>query len=329
MFCLNFLTMEQSPSQPTSTTLLNLASPPPADPWGAQPPAPAASGITISDPWGTSSPAHKNPPPAATDEWGAPVVSSQLPASDPWGASAPAASKPAADAWGGISAAPAQPPAPSDPWGASPAAPAAAPTTQKDPWAVNGGGAAPDPDAEFDKLRVNMDGMISANNSMDAFAPAPTMTMMSAPPPQSGVFDLTGMDQALADMEDRKKPEDFLGKNSKLVNLESLIGPTRETVGQPSMQGTNPFVMAAGNVAATQQPPVANPFQQQRNPAPTINQMRAQPVAPINPGIGTWGMDMAGGASMGVGTSLPAPLLPSTGGIPPAQPQQQTNPFLL
>lgn len=333
--------------QPAATTLLHLASPPAQDPWGAgvQVPAPASSSpafnntqanVVVNDPWrNNASPAHKNPPPLGAPDWGSsPPLAAAAPVSDPWGAPppAPAPSVAPVDPWGGV-AAPA--PAPSsvpDPWGstASAVAPALGPA-KSDPWSMNGGGAAPDPDAEFDRLRANpMEGTVSAVNIDDSFFSAPA----AAPPSYNNTFDLTGMDQALGSSS--KKPEDFLGKNSKLVNLESLIGPTRETVGQPSMQGTNPFMMVLGAtppppVAPGLQTPVNNPFQQQRVAAPTINQMRAQPVVDVNAGFGGggMGMGMGGGVAMGGGTTLPPPLLPSGGGLPPAQQQAQTNPFLL
>ncbi|XP_041474573.1 epsin-2-like [Lytechinus variegatus] len=324
-----------------ATTLLNLASdpkwsPPAAqDPWGA--PAPATSSpafnntqasVTVNDPWKNPSPAHKNPPPQGSP-WGAsPPLAAAVPASDPWGAppAAPAPAPAPADPWGGVAApAPATTPAP-EPWGSAAPAP-----TKSDPWSINGGGAAPDPDAEFDKLRVKpVEGAVSAVSIDDSFFSAP----VAVPSSNSNAFDMTGMDQALGSTPDKKKPEDFLGKNSKLVNLESLIGPTRETVGQPSMQGTNPFMSVLGGApppvsTGLQAQPLNNPFQQQRMPAPTINQMRAQPVVDVNAGFGGGGMGMGGGMAMGGGTTLPPPLLPASSGPSPAQQQAQTNPFLL
>ncbi|XP_072167918.1 epsin-2-like isoform X2 [Diadema setosum] len=327
-----------------STTLLNLASepkwsspPPQQDPWGGAPAAnsspafnnaPPSSNITINDPWSGGSPAHKNPPPAVSDPWGGSPPVSKSPPADPWGAQAPApapvpapaSAQPAADPWGGLGVAPAVSAAPavssapaSDPWGAlgSGAAPMAS-----DPWATNGGGAAPDPDAEFDRLRA--DGGIVATTVDDAFASPP----MAIPQPSNNAYDMSGMNAALSGTPEKKKPEDFLGKNSKLVNLESLIGPTRETIGQPSMQGTNPFMMG---VTAPAQQPVNNPFQQQRQPAPSMNQMRAQPAVDMTAGMG---MGVGVGVGMGGSPGLPPPLLPTSGGTPPVQ-QQQTNPFLL
>lgn len=332
-------TTGEPPLAQPATTLLNLASepkwssPPPQDAWGGAPPtnsSPAfnnTSNVTISDPWSNTSPAHKNPPPAApAATWG---VSAPPPSIDPWGATpavpAAAVSRPVEDPWGGIGA-PAPAAAAPDPWGST--APVA-PAVPSDPWNINGGGAAPDPDVEFDRLRVGpIDGAATISGMNDAFASPPMQ--IPAQSPTNNMFDMTGMDQALSGTPDRKKPEDFLGKNSKLVNLESLIGPTRETVGQPSMQGTNPFAMVPTVMApsAMQPPPVNNPFQQQRMPAPTINQMRAQPTVEMTAGIGMGGMPIGGGMAFGGGTTLPPPLLPSSGGAP-GQQQQTTNPFLL
>lgn len=99
-------------------------------------------------------------------------------------------------------------------------------------------------------------------------------------------------------MKHRKTPQDFLGENANLVNLDQLVTKNESA-------GNNPF--ASG---------VSNPFelQQQQNPQRmTLNQLQS---TAYNTGFSQT-------SSSGL---LPQPLVP-TAGMP--QPQQQGyNPFL-
>ncbi len=143
----------------------------------------------------------------------------------------------------------------------------------------------------------------------------------------TGAFDMTGMQQSLQQQKKASKPEDFLGVNSSLVNLDSLVGPPKPAQLLP--QAPNPFLgsgISAGPAVQHQ-----NPFQQQRQPAPTINQMRAEPMMGIRQEV-NYGADAGFSGNMGGGgISLPPPLLPMSGGAPQShmQPQQANNPFLL
>ena len=277
------------------------AAPPVSDPWGA-------STSPVSDPGAASMPAIPH------DPWGSqpnPAVPPPAPVVDPW-APTPQAAGPAPDPWGVPPSTANVAPAPApDPWGPSPA-------TASDPWGATTRPS--DPDAEFDQLRT------ASPSNMNAAFGSP---LNQQHPAHSGdAFNMSGMSGALDQNQQQKKksPKDFLGENSSLVNLDSLIAPAP----QPTPAPANPFLGSAttNTGTATQ----ANPFHQQRTPAPTINQIRSQPASTMSMGGGMQtGMGMGGGL-MG-GTSLPQPLMPmnNTPLIPQSQPpQQQTNnPFLM
>jgi hypothetical protein len=132
-----------------------------------------------------------------------------------------------------------------------------------------------------------------------------------------------------------KKPEDFLGENSSLVNLDALVGPPKPTQLLP--QAPNPFLgggVAAGGMASTgMAAPQSNPFQQQRQPAPTINQMRAEPMLGMVQQAGAYPATSGSFSAVNQpgGSTLPPPLIPLSGGTSQnqMQPQQASNPFLL
>jgi len=72
-----------------------------------------------------------------------------------------------------------------------------------------------------------------------------------------------------------KTPENFLGENSSLVNLDNLMGPPIPT----SKPASNPFMSAAAASAV-----VPNPFAAQQRPSPSLNEMmQAQRPAAIPP----------------------------------------------
>ncbi|CAC35825.1 ENTH domain-containing protein [Caenorhabditis elegans] len=117
-------------------------------------------------------------------------------------------------------------------------------------------------------------------------APAPAATTPSTMPTSSS-FDLLGGDllsptnSLSANINTnnstngtRKTPENFLGENSNLVNLDNLLGS-----GTPSTTGGNPFLTGAA-------PANANPFAAQQRKSPTLNEMRAaQGQAPPIPSM--------------------------------------------
>ncbi|XP_076458958.1 epsin-2-like isoform X3 [Babylonia areolata] len=207
-------------------------------------------------------------PPAAaasTDPWGMPLSAPEATPKDPWGAPLPA------------------PPPVSSPWGAQASATPAARTTPTL-------GAAPSPQPQ-PPAAVDPWGM-------------PVAGPARATPPVTGggtggdTFNMGSMQQNLPNPSRGKSPEDFLGANAALVNLDQLVAnvPTK---------GNNPFAAPA--------------------PAPTSNN-------PFHNGSG----ERVGMAQMTPGfsqpaqaTALPAPLMPMNTAAQPLQPQNTSyNPFL-
>ncbi|XP_055340560.1 epsin-2-like [Paramacrobiotus metropolitanus] len=94
---------------------------------------------------------------------------------------------------------------------------------------------------------------------------------------------------------------DFLGQNSNLVNLDSLVTlPSRPQPPVPtSAFALNPFGGPLTAPTGNNAPSVPNPFHAAAAPPPTINQLRqgGQPPNPYDPL-----------------STLPAPLVPSSGG---------------
>ncbi|CAG0916388.1 unnamed protein product [Notodromas monacha] len=81
----------------------------------------------------------------------------------------------------------------------------------------------------------------------------------------------------------KKKPEDFLGENSALVNLDNLVSkPTPASTFTDSAM-SNPFALTGFSSATPQ--PVHNPFQTASVPRPTLNEMRMNQAGADN----AWG----------------------------------------
>ncbi|CAJ0583492.1 unnamed protein product, partial [Mesorhabditis spiculigera] len=185
-------------------------------------------------------------------------------------------------------------PTSSNQWGAAPAAmdPWGAPVQQQqqnmypsaqlasnDPWAPSSLGT-PTPAASLADPFSAWDTPLSApTNGSDILQPTPA----------NGGNSMANSAAANASGLARKTPENFLGENSNLVNLDDLLGTTTTATSSAS----NPFLL--GTTSA----PV-NPFNTQRK-SPTLNEMRAG--APPIPQVG-----------------------PRVGGLPPLQPSQP-NPF--
>ncbi|EGT40521.1 hypothetical protein CAEBREN_20123 [Caenorhabditis brenneri] len=162
-----------------------------------------------------------------------------------------------------------------DPWGVPQSStPASAHTndglftsSNNDPWATS---AVPQPAAS------NSD-PFAAWETPAASAPAATLT-------SSNSFDLLGGDllsptnsmttsTTNSTNGTRKTPENFLGENKNLVNLDNLLGSNA-----PSTAGGNPFLTSSA--------PAANPFAAQQRKSPTLNEMRAaQGQAPPIPSM--------------------------------------------
>ncbi|TWW69631.1 Epsin-2 EPS-15-interacting protein 2 [Takifugu flavidus] len=296
-----------------------------ADPWGSG----VVSRATAApeDPWQSYGPGPK--PAAPVDPWGTTPSVPPLKSSDPWASdSAPAP----------------------DPWSSAAARPKTSTTGSFELFRASNGTSKED-FSEFDSLRSSSSvlagdgGMASSgpsqaslanSSSLDLFDPLPTSLSMSTHPT-------------------RKTPESFLGPNAALVNLDSLVTKPAQPVA-----AVNPFLASTGGGEGGAAPAThANPFQVSQPAPPTLNQMRlspmpagfgavavAEPVSfPSVPGqpitmvplagmapMGHAGPGMAagavGGATAGIPSSLPQPLM----SIPPqagAQPAGTTNPFLL
>lgn len=311
--------------------LLDLDSPqsPPKDPWGAPPPQKAPT-----DPWGAPLPAQPSaaasmPQAEASDPWGSPARAppQPTPSTDPWGTplgASPAASMPSSqpapspqpDPWssGAPTAAPPQPPRQSSPWGGPPPA-----QTSPAPGAAGfdssfGSSPVPPPvtngtnnvDDAFDLIGSRSAGSSPAkqpnqNKPVDAFDP------LGGGSPSGDLWDMNGINDALPDkqqqqLKHRKTPQDFLGENAALVNLDQLVPKNTNT-------DTNPFATASST----------NPFEQQQQQQTTnrvtLNQLQS---TSYNTGF----------TQPTSSVLLPAPLVPMNN-PPPMQPQQQGyNPFL-
>ncbi|XP_076443079.1 epsin-2-like isoform X2 [Babylonia areolata] len=278
---------------------------PPKDPWGATLPAPQQ----VSDAWGP--------------QGGAPAAARTTPLSQP-----PAAGT---DAWG-MSL--------SSPSGTSP--PGYMAGSQNDPWLGSqmpqgGGGSAFGNGTGSDTFGApatnGTNGASTVDNEFDLLSSRSNETSPSksaggkggdefdllgggggSSSSGGGAWDLSGMQQGLPDPSRKKSPEDFLGANANLVNLDQLVakappkvsGNTGGSTLGLDLEGNNPFAMTA--------PGSSNPFQDGSNSRVAMAQM-----SPVTPGFSQ-------PAQSGL---LPAPLMPLNSPQQPLQPQNNAyNPFL-
>nr|KAG5710391.1 hypothetical protein BaRGS_022209 [Batillaria attramentaria] len=278
---------------------------PPKDPWGAPLPAPtqvsdafgshASAAARTTPTLGASAPQVQpqrplSQPQLTTDPWGMPVtsparstpqsVSPPAPASDPWSASP--VPQQSGGAWGGAGG------ATLDAFGS----PAAVTT--------NGTNGASNIDNEFDLLssRSNDDSPAKSagGQGMDEFV------LLSGGGSSSGgnAWDMSAMNQGLPDPSRKKSPEDFLGANANLVNLDQLVA-------KAPPKANNPFAVTS--------PGSANPFQDGSGGRVPMVQM-SNSAAP----------GFSQPAQSGL---LPAPLMPMNPASQPLQPQANSyNPFL-
>lgn len=280
----------------------------PTDPWGTP-----ARGEAAADPFGAPIPgppasAHKHhhqpqqpPPPsyeeAAKDPWASPVrqpaPQPQAAASDPWSSTNQTAPK--TDPWGVPMANQAQ----ASPWSPSPVPGSTAGATTFNPSPTTNGTNG-NVDDDFDILSSRTSPSKSQETTggqqLDAFDPL-------AGEPKPDPWNMDGMGSALnADKQkQRKTPQEFLGANSNLVNLDDLV--KTDTTSKKAM---NPF--------ATTSPGSTNPFEQPQQRVP-LSQLQAS----------SYNSGFTQPTTQGL---LPAPMAPM--GMPqPMQPQQQGyNPFL-
>ncbi|XP_052070009.1 epsin-2-like isoform X2 [Mytilus californianus] len=305
---------QQDEGQPGG--LLSLDSPKAltTDPWGAPIPAPVAT----TDPWGAPVPAPA-PAPPTSDPWQSPArtvspAQQQQMSSDPWGAPLamqqappPYSSVAASDPWitpSSAAAVQSQPPRQKSPWDASPTMDN---TTGFDSGFGMGASAATTngqkEDDGFDLLSSRSTGnspakIPTSHGALDGFDPLGGEK--KDPWLLDGMQDTLPTLQQQEQQKHRKTPQEFLGDNANLVNLDQLVTTSTK-------QATlNPF----------EAPATSNPFAAQLSNQParmTLSQLQSN----------TQGFSQS--ASSGL---LPAPLAPlnTTG---PAQPQQQSyNPFL-
>lgn len=267
--------------QPASTLLdLTATSPGPVsstssfDPW-ANPPAhiPASS---VQPSFIAPAPNPWEAPPVSSS---APVFSNAFqpvpPTSDPW---APAATQVSQhnDPWNSDKA-----PEPTDPWKSAPPASSVGSASFSDPFASQ---------------------VTPQNVSQNGFDPRAEHSSIPQAIPTSNFFDMTSVEDSLP-KQDGQTP-DFLGQNSKLVNLDDIVG-SKETTGAP----TNPF-------AHTITPKATNPFAVDKPKAKSINELRSEQTSFIS--------GPSNEAQSGI--LLPSPMLPSSN---KETVNINTNPFLL
>lgn len=269
-----------------------------------------ASASALKDPWGM--PKKQTP----KDPWGAPLPSPTQ-VSDPWGSQASASASRATPTM--VTAPHAHSQArttPTDAWGMAVSTPASTPGAQNDPWnssptpqgggafggggidafgataATNGTNGASAIDNEFDLLSSRSSETSpskSAGHEIDEF------DLLSGGGSSGGdAWNMSGMRHNLP--EKTKSPEDFLGANANLVNLDQLVA-------KAPPKGNNPFAMTS--------PGSSNPFQDSSS-----GRMPMAQISTVNPGFS---QPLQSGL-------LPAPLMPLNPVQPPSS--RYNNPFL-
>ena len=257
--------------------------------------AAAASAAPLNDPW-SSAPAEKK-----SDDWlaGATVTASS---SDPWGLPppAPAAELTAIDPWGSPAAAAAPSP---------PKQPAAAGSRTTSPWGEPISGVrSVSPAVAAAATTIAINGKSSPWESQTGGAAS-----------SSDLFDLSGLEPALNEKplsqtagsgqgspahaaagKPKRSPEDFLGANSALVNLDALVAGAKKA---ENANDNNPFAVSGAAPAVPAVPAAtANPFLTPSAKGVPLNQMKAQTA---------WG-DMGGVPTQPVAGPLPFPPPAST-----------------
>ncbi|XP_052767053.1 epsin-2-like isoform X1 [Mya arenaria] len=254
-----------------------------SDPWGASLPAPpgshhkAPAGVQ-NDPWG--SPAHQAPPPVTADPWSSPPSSQEqdVESNDPW-------SSPAPSPWGG---------------GASSAGTSSPfdSTFQSPPTNGTPNNTGHNIDEAFDVLGTRTSPAktdLISGQSLDIFDPL-------ADEVTTDPWNMSGLQSAVPEQPKRNKtPQEFLGANSGLVNLDELVKPDNK-----SKKANNPF---------SSPQPVTNPFEQTGPQRVTMNELQANTY-------------MSGFSQPATSGLLPAPMVPLSNQVQQHQQQQSYNPFL-
>lgn len=245
------------------------------------------------------------------------------PLNDPWSSPAAASAqheKKDDEAWlslggatGGASS--------SDPWGLPP--PASVPPPEADPW-----GAPVQPTSRTTSPWADPVAPTTNGKSSPWESPATVNPVVT-----SDLFDLSGLEPAIAENpssrgqsnqgspahgvgKPKRSPEDFLGANSALVNLDALVaGAKKQNDAGLNDKCTNPFASTTLSTVpgTTNVIPAANPFLTPSTKGVPMNQMKTQTA---------WG-NMGGPAVQAATPPALAPTPPMSQG-----PQQVPPPFM-
>ncbi|ETN86982.1 ENTH domain protein [Necator americanus] len=112
---------------------------------------------------------------------------------------------------------------------------------------------------------------VSILKQSSAIDPFSTWEQQLDPTPNVEVSHSSAMTNGSVISGPRKTPENFLGENSSLVNLDNLLGVSSSN----NSSCANPFL---GNSSSS-----TNPFAAQQRKSPTLNEMRAAQTASIPP----------------------------------------------
>ncbi|XP_008836572.1 epsin-3 isoform X2 [Nannospalax galili] len=302
---------------------------PSADPWS---PVPSGNALSRSQPWDLL------PTLSSSEPWGrTPVLPAGAPIADPWAPSSPNHKLPGTGA---------------DPWGAS--------METSDTSALGGASAfdpfakppeSAEPKEQLDSAQPLPAGKSSSPVELDPFGdPSPSCKQNGTKEPDT--FDLAVLGETLTqqpgkDARPCRTPESFLGPSaSSLVNLDSLVKAPL------AAKTRNPFLTGLGAPSPT------NPFGASEQGRPTLNQMRTGSPAlglaaggPVGAPLGSMTYSASlplplssvpvgatlpvsisvfpqAGAFAPPSSSLPQPLLPTSGSAGQLPPQAGTNPFL-
>ncbi len=227
------------------------------------------------------------PPSIATDPWGAPQSTQS--STQPFNA-APQAAFPAVDPWSANPPSSEFPAPQPNPWESATSAPV---PVAVDPWG-------PSSLTDNPQDTMFMPQSIESNVS-NGFDPREVHTPLQPAVAASNPFDMSAVNNALVDTNS----DPFLGKTSKLVNLEDIVGA------KATEQSINPFATTIG-------PKTTNPFAAEKPKAKSINELRSQQTSFVS--------GSEGSTSSPSGILLPTPLAPQANNAPASN---TANPFLL
>lgn len=197
---------------------------------------------------------------------------------------------------------------PSDPWSANPPQSQLLSTSVPDPWGENPVSAPVSHDPWAQPIQSNamqenpFVAQMNNPSTSNGFDPRATQPAAQLPLIPINPFGMSGLDNTLPQLGDSNSG-DFLGTNSRLVDLNNIIG------GTDSEEAVNPF---ATSIA----PKTTNPFAVEKPKPKSINELRSVP-SPFIP---------ASSANVSSDVLLPSPLIPDGNSM---QAPTNVNPFLL